>query len=47
MLTASKSQAEIKLTIDSQVPVKVDKVKTDKHTDIQLDTGYMGLGFSF
>lgn len=44
--TASKSQSEVKIKIESDKPVKLDQVKSDRHTDLQLDTGNMA-AFSY
>ena len=40
-----KSQAEIAVTIKSEAPVTVDKVGSDKHTNLSVDVGSMMLSY--
>ena len=42
---AIKSKAEVSLTIKSEKPISIDKVKNDKGTNIKLDTGNMMLSY--
>lgn len=40
-----KSKSEVSLTIKSQAPVAIDKAKSDKGTDLNLDVGNMATSF--
>ncbi|KPU82602.1 hypothetical protein JI57_03840 [Psychromonas sp. PRT-SC03] len=40
-----KSKAEVSVTIKSEKPLRIDKVKGDKGTNIKLDTGNMMLSY--
>ncbi|AGH81353.1 hypothetical protein PCNPT3_07075 [Psychromonas sp. CNPT3] len=40
-----KSKAEVSLTIKSEKPISIDKIKNDKGTNIKLDTGNMMLSY--
>ncbi len=40
-----KSKSEVSLTIKSDQPVKLDKAKTDKGTDLNMDVGNMGWSY--
>ena len=37
--------AEVSLIIKSEKPISIDKVKSDKNTNIKLDTGNMILSY--
>lgn len=44
--TSAKLQSDVKIKIESDKPMRIDQVKADKYTDLQLDTGDM-VGFSY
>lgn len=40
-----KSQSEVSLTIKSEKPINVDKIKSDKGTELSLNVGNMGMSY--
>jgi hypothetical protein len=44
--TAAKLQSEVQIEIESDKPVRVNQVKANRNTDLQLDTGDMAV-FSY